>query len=73
MHEPCRKILNAFGPERCVWGSDFPCELWTPRVSYAEHLKIFVEALELSEKARVQILGETARRLWFPNLPAETR
>ena len=73
MHEPCRKILNAFGTERCVWGSDFPCELWTPRVSYAEHLKIFVEALGLNEEARVQILGETARRLWFPNLKPEPR
>jgi L-fuconolactonase len=73
MHEPCRRIIDAFGPERCVWGSDFPCELWTPRVSYAEHLKIFTDALNLEEAERAQILGGTARRLWFPNLPPEAR
>lgn len=73
MHATCRAFIDAFGPERCVWGSDFPCELWTPRVSYAEHLKIFVEALGLSEETQVKILGETARRLWFPNMRSENR
>jgi hypothetical protein len=29
--------------------------------------------MDLSEQAQAQILGETARRLWFPNLPAESR
>ena len=47
MHAACLKIIDAFGPERCVWGSDFPSDLWTPKVSYAEHLKIFTEALPL--------------------------
>ncbi len=65
MHDACLKVIDAFGPERCVWGSDFPCELWTPKVSYAEHLKIFSEVLPLKSAAREQILGETARRLWF--------
>lgn len=65
MHEACLKVVDAFGPERCVWGSDFPCELWTPKVSYAEHLKIFSEVLPLKSADRQQILGETANRLWF--------
>ena len=68
MHAACLKIIDAFGPERCVWGSDFPADLWTPKVSYAEHLKIFTEALSLKDAARAQILGETARRLWFPGM-----
>ncbi len=68
MHDACLKIIDAFGPERCVWGSDFPCELWTPRVSYAEHLQIFTDALPLQQNVREQILGQTAQRLWFPNL-----
>ncbi len=72
MHEPCRRIIEAFGPERCIWGSDFPCELWMPRVTYAEHLDIFREALQLDEKTRAQILGETARRLWFADQAFET-
>ncbi|MFN7933657.1 MAG: amidohydrolase family protein [Bryobacteraceae bacterium] len=65
LHAPCMKIVEAYGPERCIWGSDFPCELWTPRVSYAEHLRIFQKDLPLKDAARAQILGETARRLWF--------
>ncbi len=65
MHQACLDVIDAFGPERCVWGSDFPCELWTPRVSYAEALRIFREDLPLSEEARRRILGATARKLWF--------
>jgi L-fuconolactonase len=68
MHEACLKIIEVFGPERCVWGSDFPCELWTPRVSYAEHLRIFTHDLKLKDSAKAAILGETARGLWFPRL-----
>jgi predicted TIM-barrel fold metal-dependent hydrolase len=68
IHAAARKIIDAFGPQRCVWGSDFPCELWTPRVSYAEHLKIFTHDLGLSEQSKAAVLGETARKLWFPNL-----
>ncbi len=65
MHSACQQVIYWFGPERCVWGSDFPCELWTPRVSYGEALRIFREDLPLSTEARDMILGGTARRLWF--------
>ena len=65
MHERTMQVIRAFGPERCIWGSDFPCELWTPKVSYAEHLRIFQKDLPLTEAQRTAILGETAARLWF--------
>src|SRR5262249_21988702 len=65
MHEPCRQIIKAFGAERCVWGSNFPCELWCPNVTYAQHLAIFTRELGLGDGAKAAILGETARRLWF--------
>jgi predicted TIM-barrel fold metal-dependent hydrolase len=65
MHVACMRIIDAFGPDRCVWGSDFPCSLWCPKVSYAEHLKIFREVLPLKPAAREAILGGTARKLWF--------
>ena len=65
MHEAARRIIYAFGPERCVWGSDFPVELWCPRVTYAGHLSNFREELGLSEREQAAILGETAERLWF--------
>ncbi|MFN7921943.1 MAG: amidohydrolase family protein [Bryobacteraceae bacterium] len=68
MHAPCLKIIDAYGPERCIWGSDFPCELWCPKVSYLEHLRIFRDVLPLKEAAREAILSGTAKRLWFPKL-----
>jgi L-fuconolactonase len=68
LHQPCLKIIDAYGPDRCVWTSCFPNDLWTPKITYSEHLRIFTEALPLKTEARRAILGETARRLWFPEL-----
>ncbi|MFN0165595.1 MAG: amidohydrolase family protein [Bryobacteraceae bacterium] len=65
MHEACMRIVGAFGAGRCVWGSDFPMELWAPRVGYAEHLRIFATDLPLKSAERELILGGTATRLWF--------
>lgn len=65
-HDLIRQIIEAYGPERCVWGSDFPCELWCPKVTYGDHLRIFTQELGLSASLLGTILGETARKLWFP-------
>ncbi len=60
-----------------IWGSDFPCELWCPKVTYARHLRIFTHdtyarhlrifthELGLDEATKNAVLGETAHRLWF--------
>ena len=71
LHEPCLKIIEAYGAERCVWASCFPNDLWTPKITYAEHLRIFSEVLPLKSEERRMILGETARRLWFPDITPE--
>jgi len=68
LHEAALQIIDTYGPERCVWGSNFPNCVWTPTLTYAEHLRIFTDALPLSSRARAQVLGETAARLWFPHL-----
>ena len=68
MHETALRVIHAFGPERCVWGSNFPNGLWTPKVTYEEHLRIFTHSLPLQETDRAAILGETAQKLWFPRL-----
>jgi L-fuconolactonase len=68
LHDAALKIIDTYGAERCVWGSNYPNVLWTPKMTYAEHLKIFTDDLPLKESDRAQVLGETARRLWFPNL-----
>lgn len=60
-----RAIVDAFTPGRCVWGSDFPCELWTPKGTYAQHLTLFTNALDLSDVEKEAILSRTPGRLWF--------
>jgi predicted TIM-barrel fold metal-dependent hydrolase len=66
LHEPCQRIINAYGPERCVWGSNFPCDLWSPKSTYAQNLRMFTHELSVNKKgAHESILGRTAQRLWF--------
>ena len=63
MHATARAILAAFGADRCMWGSDFPCELWCPKVTYNEHLRLITEALGLTEGEKQAVLAETPGRL----------
>lgn len=65
MHPIVRRVIDAFGPDRCMWGSDFPCELWLKKATYAEHLALFTDALGLSEAEQQAILEETPMRVWF--------
>jgi predicted TIM-barrel fold metal-dependent hydrolase len=61
-----RRLIEAYGPERCMWGSDFPCGLWLPgKATYRSYLSLFTEVLCLSESDRRAILEETPLRLWF--------
>ena len=52
-----------FGPERCLWGSNFPIEkLWT---DYASLIQAYRRALaHLSPAAQEAIFGGTARQLY---------
>lgn len=65
MHDSCRQIIKAYGAERCVWGSDFPCELWCPKATYAQHLRVFTQELGLDPATKRQILCDTPRKLGF--------
>jgi predicted TIM-barrel fold metal-dependent hydrolase len=69
LNDACRAVIKAYGPDRCIWGSDFPCELWCPKVTYAQHLRIFTHELGLDEPTRAAVLGTTAQRLWFAPRP----
>ena len=64
MHAACKRFVDAYGPDRCVWGSDFPTELWCPKVTYAGHLQLFREELGLSPAEQAAILGDTAARMY---------
>jgi predicted TIM-barrel fold metal-dependent hydrolase len=63
--KPILAVIDAFGAERCCWGAHFPLEKYSPKLTYAEHLRIYTEALPLSAEARRWIVGETANRLYF--------
>ena len=69
MHEPLKKVIELFGPERCVWGSDFPQALWTPGTSYDQHVRLFTEELGLTPEEKKAVMGETALGLWFGPAP----
>lgn len=65
LHEPLRRIITAYSPSRCVWGSNFPCELWAPRSTYRKNLELFASELELDTASQKEIFWNTASRLWF--------
>ncbi len=60
-----KKIVQAFGADRCMWGSDFPCELWLKKATYAQHLALVREAWGLSLGEETEILETTPLRIWF--------
>jgi predicted TIM-barrel fold metal-dependent hydrolase len=61
-HAFFRRVYDRFGPERIMWGSDYPPV--ETREGYAKSLA-FVQAVDwLSEDAREWILGKTAMQLW---------
>ncbi len=64
-HPLLKAVIDAYGPDRCVWGSDFPCEYYTPQVTYEQHLALFRQALDLSDAEQQAILSTTPGRLWF--------
>ena len=74
LHAACHEVIKAFGANRCVWGSDFPCELWlkTHKITYKQHLDIFRHELGLDDATKRAILGGTAMKLWFGERPKKT-
>jgi predicted TIM-barrel fold metal-dependent hydrolase len=65
LHDAAMQVIRAYGAERCLWASSYPNEIWTPKITYAEHLKLFSEALPLQDSERKLLLGENARKIWF--------
>jgi predicted TIM-barrel fold metal-dependent hydrolase len=65
MHDASRQIIRAYGPDRCLWGSAFPCELWCPKTTYAEQVRLFTGELGLDASEQELVLGKTAHRLYF--------
>ena len=62
------KCVRLFGPDRCLWGTDFPYMLDEP--GYGKTLALTKELLPfLTDHDRQWILGGTAMKLWrFPDI-----
>lgn len=64
--EPIRMVIDAFGIERCMWGTD-----WTRAISlvtYAEATDAFRETDALTEHEKSMLMGGTLQRIfaWSP-------
>jgi predicted TIM-barrel fold metal-dependent hydrolase len=60
MHEPLRRCIDAFGPERCIWGSDLT--RMAP-VTYRQCVTMFTEELPwLEGEALKLVMGESLMR-----------
>ena len=64
--DPLVRIFDAFGLERCLWGTD-----WTRAVallSYAEGVEAFRRSDRLSDSDRAMLMGHSAARVyrWTP-------
>ena len=58
-----REILRVFGPDQCVWGSDWPFLRSPVRLDYGPLLMLF-EQLVPDSDARRRVLWNTPRRLF---------
>jgi len=64
-NEPIRRLFNAYGPQRCYWGTDLTNGF--ARASYRQRVTHFTEALDfLSEADRDWVMGRAlmARLNW---------
>jgi len=64
--EPLARIFDAFGMQRCLWGTD-----WTRAVelmTYAEGVDSFLKSDRLSDSDRAMLMGEATTRTyrWAP-------
>lgn len=64
VHWMVREVVDAFGAERCMFGSNFPQAMYSPQINYAQTVELFAAAIELSDEERAWILGGTAATLW---------
>jgi predicted TIM-barrel fold metal-dependent hydrolase len=56
-----RALVDAFGPDRCVWGSDWPFLRMPERVDYGPLLTLLAEQVPDAD-ARRRILWDTPVR-----------
>jgi predicted TIM-barrel fold metal-dependent hydrolase len=66
--EYARRCYDAFGPQRLMWGTDWPvCKQWT---TYEDTVRVFREDMKfLNAEDKSWILSRTVERVWpFPQV-----
>jgi predicted TIM-barrel fold metal-dependent hydrolase len=63
VHVYVRELLRAFGPDACVWGSDWPFLRAPSRLDYGPLLQLFGEMIPDADVRR-RVLWDTPRRLF---------
>jgi predicted TIM-barrel fold metal-dependent hydrolase len=71
MWEPLRRVFDAFGIDRCMWGTD-----WTrtaDHLSFREGVDAFRKTPHLSESDRAALMGGTLQRIygWTPAMAGQ--
>ena len=62
-HDQVRKLYDAFGPQRLMWGTDWP--LVEQYCSYGQALALYRDEIQFfNDEDHRWILGETALKLW---------
>jgi len=67
--EPIRRVIDAFGIERCMWGTDWTRA--TSLVTYAEATEAFRHTDTLTEHEKSMLMGGTLQQVfgWTPTAP----
>jgi predicted TIM-barrel fold metal-dependent hydrolase len=60
-----RALVESFGPQRCVWASDWPFLRAPARIDYGPLLELFAEIVP-DDPVRRAILWDTPLREYFP-------
>ena len=61
-----KRVIDSFGPQRCMWGSDSPYQVY--KETMEDSLALVRDKLGLSASEREQILRRTAERLFWNEL-----
>ena len=64
IHWMIRQVVDAFGADHCMYGSNFPTAQYNPKVTYQQTGELFADAVDLSADERRWILSDTAATLW---------
>ena len=64
VHWMVHELVDAFGAERCLFGSNFPTAQYNAKMTYTQTVRIFQEEIDLPPVAQDWILGGTASKLW---------